>query len=146
MFAHSRVTPAWSQPKACTPFCTHFMTWSSSFSHLVETYNCNAFPSKLFAVFQDSFLQWSAYPLVWSWIGFFWLDIAMSDLLCMWRCETNIRTSVEKLDKDLGCNIPCPTISCYMRGASSVTASWIVHRGTIGATTRKAWNQWHGSN
>lgn len=44
--------------------------WSSSFSQLMETYHCNAFPSKLFAVFQDSFLQWSAYPFVWSWMVF----------------------------------------------------------------------------
>lgn len=88
-------------------------------------------------------LQWSAYPHMWNGMSF-WPGIAVSELSCMWHCETSVRTSVGKLDKDLGCIIPCHAIPCDMGDTSSITASRLVHRGTIGAMTGKAWNQENG--
>lgn len=99
-------------------------------------------------LFQTSYLvsskpvsvQWSAYPLTWNGI-FFCLGVAVLDLSCVWHCEIGVRISVGKLDKEFGCIIACHAIPCYTRDASSVTASWPVHTGTIEATTRKVWNQ-----
>lgn len=114
----------------------------------METYqwvvfqHCNAFPNELFSLFQGSLsariclfthMKWNEFLArccIWA-----------SDLSRVWYCETSIRSFVGKLDKDLGCIIPCHAIPCYMRYASPVTASQLVHRSTIGAMTGKAWNQ-----
>lgn len=79
-------------------------------------------------------LQWSACICV-KW-DVFWLGIVGSDLPCLWYCETSVRSSVGKLDKDLGCIIPYHEVPCYMRYASSVTTSWLVWEAP--------WQQWQG--
>lgn len=133
------VTPDGSWPKAQTPFCTHLLSLEGFLFTAGGDMSACQIPM-LQCFFQISYLlpskpvplQWSACICV-KWDGF-WLGIAGSDLPCLWYCETSVRRSVGKLDKDLGCIIPCHEAPCYMRYTSSVTSSWLVQRGP--------WQQW----
>lgn len=150
-FAHSPVTPPGSEPKTWTPFCTHFMSLEKFLFPAGGDIARGSYPN-IAMLFQTSYLvssktgplQQSAYLLIWN-VLVFCLCITVSELSCVCHCETSIRTSVGKLDKDFDCIILCGQgHSCYMRDASSVAVSWPVHRGTIGAMTGKVWNQGNG--
>lgn len=141
------VTPAGSRPKAWTPFCTHLMSLEGLLFPAGGDISVGHFPT-LQCFFQTSYLLPSKpVPLQWSAcicvkLNVFWVGVAGSDLPCVWYCETSVRSSVGKLDKDLGCIVPCHEVPCYMRYASSVTASWLIW--LMAGMTGKAWNQENG--
>lgn len=128
-FARSLGKPARPETKAEHPSVPTSRLWRCSFSQLVET--CQGLISQHYQCFsKKSYLvsskpvppQQSSYPLVW-YVLCFWLGVAVSVVSWVWHCETGVRTPVRKLEKNFGCAIPCPVIPCYMRDASSITAS-----------------------
>lgn len=98
------------------------------------------FPNKLFVAFQAS----------------------PSAVICLHLCEIEcflggccrVRPSMRvvlwnqcqefcgKARQNLGCIVPCHEVPCYMRYASSVTASWL--KWLMAGMTGKAWNQENG--
>lgn len=140
------VTPARSWPEAWTPFCPHPMSLEGFLFSAGGDISVGDVPA-LQRFFQANYLLPSKpVPLACICVKWdvFWLGIAGSDFPCLLYCETSVRSSVRKPGKDLGCTIPCHELPCYMRYSSSVTASWLVQRGTMAAMTGKAWNQENG--
>lgn len=97
------------------------------------------FPKKLFAAFQAS--PSAVICLHLCKMGCFFTGhcrVRPSMLVVLWnQCQE----FCGKARKDFGCIIPCHEVPRYMRSASSVTASWLVQRGTMAAMTGKVWNQ-----
>lgn len=140
------VTPAGLWPKAWTPFCTHLLSLEVflfpagggiSVCH-IPMLQC-FFKKKLFAPFQASpsaVICLHLYKMGCFFTGH--CRVRSSMLVVLWNQRQGF---CGKARKDFGCIIPCHEVPRYMRSAGSVTASWLVQRGTMAAMTGKVWNQ-----